>query len=159
MNWSRVRRLSRLERRMLLRAALYLVSVDIGFRIMGYARLERLIARQGARRSMQVDHRFPHRCAYWVERAARKVDRRYQCFHRSLALHAWLRRSGVPSQIKIGVRKSGSSLAAHAWIEVDGQVVGEAPGAAAPFTPLSAMAIDPVRLRRPVPSTPATAAS
>src|SRR5688500_6771481 len=104
MNWSRIRCLSSLERRMRLRAAGYLVSADIGFRIMGYARLERLIARQGSRQLKPVDLRYAHQSAYWIERAARRLNRRYQCFHRSLALHAWLRRSGVPSQIMIGVQ-------------------------------------------------------
>jgi hypothetical protein len=48
---------------------------------------------------------------------------RAQCLHRSLVLHRWLHGQGAPSVLRIGVRKEGAALKAHAWVELDGEVV------------------------------------
>jgi hypothetical protein len=71
-----------------------------------------------------------------VERArslARVVDRaasaglfRPACLVRALALHRLLVRDGIPgARIRLGVRRDGSGLAAHAWVEMDGAVLGD----------------------------------
>jgi hypothetical protein len=59
------------------------------------------------------------------------------CLHRSLVLHAWLRREGLPSSLRIGVQKANGELRAHAWIELAGQVINDRPAAVAPFGVLS----------------------
>jgi hypothetical protein len=76
------------------------------------------------------------RYARWLRAASRYQPVRTECLHRSLALHWWLRREGVASRLQIGVRKEGGDLAAHAWVELDGQVVNDHPAAVARFTPL-----------------------
>ncbi|OFW26916.1 MAG: hypothetical protein A3H97_21950 [Acidobacteria bacterium RIFCSPLOWO2_02_FULL_65_29] len=48
------------------------------------------------------------------------------CLVEALAVHAMLRRRGLPSEMRLGVRTPGSqaaSLVAHAWVECDGVVV------------------------------------
>jgi hypothetical protein len=76
------------------------------------------------------------RYARWLQAAARYQPVRAECLHRSLALHWWLRREGLASRLQIGVRKESGDLAAHAWVELDGQVVNDHPAAVARFTPL-----------------------
>ena len=47
------------------------------------------------------------------------------CLERSLALWWLLARHGIPTQLRIGVRKAGEKFEAHAWIERDGAAIGE----------------------------------
>jgi len=57
-----------------------------------------------------------------------------------LALHQWLREEGLPSELRIGVRKDDGELRAHAWVELGGLVVNDGAGAVAAFTPLRSLA-------------------
>ncbi len=47
------------------------------------------------------------------------------CLEKSLTLHWMLQRRGINAQIKIGANKISEGISAHAWVEVNGQVVGE----------------------------------
>jgi len=47
------------------------------------------------------------------------------CLPRALTLRWMLNRRGIPAQVQIGVTKTPQGIRAHAWIEVDGQQVGE----------------------------------
>ncbi len=62
---------------------------------------------------------------------------RKQCLQRSLVLHRWLRQAGLSSELRVGVRKDGTELKAHAWIELEGQVVNDWPESVAQLTPLA----------------------
>lgn len=59
--------------------------------------------------------------------------RRGRCVRRSLVLGALLRRHRPV--LRIGVRKRNAALTAHAWVEIDGEPVGET--AAGEFSALS----------------------
>lgn len=67
-----------------------------------------------------------------------------RCLERSLVLNHLLRRRGHDARLRIGVRKRqpgslptdagiDSAIEAHAWVEVDGRVVGDRPGVGAEF--------------------------
>jgi Transglutaminase-like superfamily len=47
------------------------------------------------------------------------------CLPRSLTLWWLLRRHGVESELRIGVRRDGEQLVAHAWVVCHGTVIGE----------------------------------
>jgi hypothetical protein len=47
------------------------------------------------------------------------------CLPRTFTLRWMLNRRGMPAQVQIGVTKSPQGIHAHAWLEVDGQQVGE----------------------------------
>jgi hypothetical protein len=47
------------------------------------------------------------------------------CGPRSLTLWWLLRRHGVAGELRIGVRRDGECIAAHAWVVCHGTVVGE----------------------------------
>jgi hypothetical protein len=78
-----------------------------------------------------------HRYGRWIDVAGRHHLVRAQCLHRSLVLHRWLRSDGLPSELRIGVRKENEVLRAHAWVELSGHVVYESPDVIAAFTPLA----------------------
>lgn len=47
------------------------------------------------------------------------------CLHRVLVLKNMMDKNGIPSAIVIGVKKNDDTLAAHAWLEVTGNVVAD----------------------------------
>ena len=96
-----------------------------------------------------IDHRTPTSAATppssssrldgaAVERRARIVDRLYRawprkssCLRRALVLGYRIR--GADPVLLIGVANEDGSIRAHAWIEVDGRVVGDDTGDYAPL--------------------------
>lgn len=78
------------------------------------------------------------RIARAVDRAARRGVFRPKCLVRSMALHRMLERSGIHgSVIRIGVRREGDELLAHAWVEHLGIALIDSPSAVAPFSRLA----------------------
>jgi len=47
------------------------------------------------------------------------------CLRRSLALQKMLANRGIPVELKIGVRKGDGQLNGHAWLEYQGETIGE----------------------------------
>jgi len=74
--------------------------------------------------------------ARWIRVAARFLPLRARCLHQSLALRDWLRSESAPARLRIGVRLVHSELRAHAWVEIDGQVVNDSVEATQLFYPL-----------------------
>lgn len=61
-----------------------------------------------------------------VRRAALYGFSRPQCLARSLAITTMLEREGIEGAIvRIGVRPDDARLAAHAWVEYAGEIVGD----------------------------------
>lgn len=83
-----------------------------------------------------TDIRRAQRYGRRIKTAATYCLPKAQCLHRSLVLHQWLHSQGFPSELRIGVRKDGSELLAHAWVELAGYVVNDSPTALRQFTPL-----------------------
>ncbi|NND00586.1 MAG: lasso peptide biosynthesis B2 protein [Gammaproteobacteria bacterium] len=72
----------------------------------------------GMTRSMHEAVRLAARCHFWHT----------ACLPRSLVLADMLNRRGLEASVRIGVSRStgaDSSLASHAWVEVQGCIVGE----------------------------------
>ncbi len=66
------------------------------------------------------------RCARAINRAATYGPLRPRCLARSLGLQRMLERQGVPgSVVRIGVRLQEKEFLAHAWVELEGQPLGE----------------------------------
>lgn len=59
---------------------------------------------------------------------------RARCLERSYALHVCLGLCGIPTTVRLGVQPY--PFAAHAWVELEGEPVGESPDSLALFTPL-----------------------
>jgi len=51
----------------------------------------------------------------------------YTCLPRALVVQRILRDRGFAPELRIGVRKAGGALDAHAWVELDGQALMETP--------------------------------
>ena len=72
-----------------------------------------------------------------VDRAAGYGVFRPTCLVRAVALERMIVRAGVgPAVVRVGVQRGGDQFLAHAWIELDGRVVGDEPSRVRRFTPL-----------------------
>lgn len=132
--------LSNTDRRMVVQAFLALGAVDLGLRTRGFQALVEQAQTAGESATRAVlpnDLTRAHQYARWLDVASRFHIVSAHCLHRSLALHRWLLNEGLPSDLRIGVRKENNELKAHAWVELDGQILNDPPNAVAGFTPLA----------------------
>jgi len=91
-----------------------------------------------SRSTRQTGDQRAARFARAVDRAARRGVFRPKCLVRSMALHRMLERSGVHgSVIRIGVRREGDALLAHAWVEHMGVTLIDSPADVAVFSRLT----------------------
>src|SRR5215207_6254312 len=111
--------------------------VDLRLRAFGFRRTANQAITLGHRPSRPEDVRRAYEYARWLRIAARHHLVRARCLHQALALHHWLRRQRLPSELRIGVRMSRAGLRAHAWVEFAGHVLDEHPAAVGGFTPLT----------------------
>lgn len=125
-------RLSGGERCELVRAWATLPAVWFGLRVLPLRRLLRtpvvpaleghLEGRGGADTA--------RRATRLVNAAARFSPFPHSCLSRSIVLWRLLQRRGVAAEIRVGVRRDRGPMAAHAWVEVDGEPVNDAPDVA-----------------------------
>lgn len=47
------------------------------------------------------------------------------CLTQSLALRWWMRANGLDARMRIGVRQTEDQLKSHAWVELEGDAIGE----------------------------------
>jgi hypothetical protein len=128
------------DRMALFAAFVRLGVVDIALRLAGSRALagRRQPSPEPRGRALSdADWRVARRCAYWIDVAARHHVAHPRCLQRSLALHHWLQQQGLPSALRIGVRKEGAELKAHAWVELGGVAVNDHPDMLAGFVPLA----------------------
>lgn len=81
----------------------------------------RIVAARSPVKSRRTDVASPQRIGALVDRAGRML--RATCMPRALALARILASRGIPCELRLGVRRSGSGLAAHAWVSGGGGVL------------------------------------
>lgn len=152
--WRKFWRLPREEKAAVLAALLLLPAVRLGLAALGLKRLQRLLGgRLGARPGeLPLDQVLVSRLGWNLspapEEAARLSDSarraarlvtvaaRYvggTCLAQAIVLCFLLDRRGAPAHLKIGVRKDGEALEAHAWVEVAGVALPDGAGDGSPY--------------------------
>ena len=119
-----LRGLSPVERRSLLLAAAVLPLAWLALRLLGLQKAQSY-AGGATMRPGTMDPNQMRRIAALVNAAARRSLFPVTCLTRSLVLEWLLRRQGVESELRIGVRYARGQLDAHAWIECDGEPVND----------------------------------
>jgi len=155
--------LSASDRLLVVRAWCWVTVARLGVGLVSYPRFVRLITWRGVRgseppggsvgragRNDGDDDNFGgpvtapraariQRLAWAVDTAARNSVPPATCLPRSWALWRLLTTSGVRAEVRIGVMRPGDgTIAAHAWVEADGTVIGDSPDVAERFKPLVA---------------------
>ena len=131
---SKLRRFSGAERRLLLVSAILLPLLAAALRVIGFARVRRWLLHSTVRRSARPEVE-PEKLAVLVNAASNRLPIAGSCLTRSLLLDWMLRRRGVDSALRLGVRLDKGRLQAHAWVEIGGRPVNDAPGVAGQFAP------------------------
>jgi len=122
------------DRKELAGAAAWVLVAAAGLRCLGLNRMLRAGSRMPARRQPAGGESAaatdPALAAAYtaVDRAGRALGAN-RCLTRSLALLLMLRRRGIEAEMRIGVDRDGPGLAAHAWLEHRGRVIGPASAA------------------------------
>lgn len=129
--WRRFWNLPGPERGTFLWAQALLPLTAIALRLVGFARWRAALARlapveQRAFTGLE-EHSIERALdtARMVQAASRYGSLRGTCLEQSLVLWWLLRRQGIDSSLRIGVRKQASELEAHAWVELGSVVLND----------------------------------
>ena len=130
--WERLRRFSRLERpaqELFLRAVVLLPLVALSLRWRGFretqAALERFLSKANPGPAAALASKVAAVTAHMVNAADRHGLVHPSCLAKSLTLWWLLGRQGIPSHLRIGIRKEKETFEAHAWVERDGTALNE----------------------------------
>ena len=121
------------ERRLFIGAWLALPIVDVMLRGLGFQRTQRILGRSARLFSRgQAEAAGPAAFeAADAKAAIIAIAGRYAlangtCLRQALLLWGLLRRCGQAAELRIGVRTQ-DGFAAHAWVELDGEPLGQTP--------------------------------
>jgi len=115
------------ERRTLLAAVALLPLFWLGLKCFGLRRLQAWLQRPLPATDASLSADEITRIATLVNGAAGLAPIPATCLTRSLLLGWMLRRRGVASQLRIGVRMNKGKLDAHAWVECAGVPINDQP--------------------------------
>ncbi len=103
-----------------------LLGFTLALRRVNYERLEAYTRLTKDKRAV------PAEALAWAWRRQRLVSlaARYHllsmtCLPRALTLRWMASRHGISAQLRIGMNKSSAGMLAHAWVEVQGEMIGE----------------------------------
>ena len=130
--WEQLRRFNALEhpvRGILLRAVILLPLISLSLRLRGFLKtrtfLQKHLAPSERRLKAATVSICPKVTAAMVRAAGRYGLGHPTCLQESLALWWLLGRQGIPSDLRIGVRKQAAKFEAHAWVERHGVALNE----------------------------------
>jgi hypothetical protein len=125
------------ERLILLVAMAWLPLFWLGLRVLGLQRMQRWLQRGKPPVGSSLSFGEIARIAALVNMAASQAWIPATCLTRSLLLGWMLRRRGVASQLRIGVRINQGILDAHAWVEYAGTPVNDREDVGEQFSPFA----------------------
>jgi hypothetical protein len=123
-----LRGLTREQRRVALASVLLLPSVQLSMRIRGFMRTAGTLATRSQRKAVPADPSDARPLGVAVGLVAGRSIVGARCLGRSLVLWFLLRRRGIDAELVIGAEAPRDrELPAHAWVEVAGEPVNDAP--------------------------------
>jgi transglutaminase superfamily protein len=133
-SWSKLLSLSPGEKRLLLASMVSLPINGLALRMMSLSRWRALLSRRAM--VLRAGQNAPsgsqlisaRRIARMVRVAASRGPYRGNCLQQSLTLWWLLDRQSIESEIRFGARTQDGKFEAHAWVEVEGIALNEAPG-------------------------------
>jgi Transglutaminase-like superfamily len=130
--WERLRRFSALEhpaRGLFLRAVVLLPLVALSLRWRGFRETQAALQRFLSKANPEPDAAFASKIAALTAHMVNAADRHGlvhpSCLSKSLTLWWLLGRQGIPSRLRIGIRKEKEKFEAHAWVERNGTALNE----------------------------------
>lgn len=133
------------DRWVVLQAWIFLLLADLSVRTLPFSRVQRLAAaRRRYRDHLRSDEKSEiiQHLRWIVSIAGRNHLFPMRCLQQSLVLQWLLGRRGIPTDLRIGVRKELDGLHAHAWLEQAGAAIAEREQIIASYAPLVAREAD-----------------
>ena len=125
---ARLRALSTAQRMVVLASLVLVPATQLSLRFLGFSRTARTLARWSERRPAPPDAEASREAADAVNLVAGQTVVGARCLGRSLVLWFILRRRGIDAELVIGAdAPRRGELQAHAWVEVAGVPVNDAP--------------------------------
>jgi hypothetical protein len=129
------------DQRRLLGLACALPVVEFSLRCCGTQRtaswLSRIIRPKAVHAPSTDELQQAERLARLAAIAGRRGAVPARCLSQSLLVRAWLRRRGLDAVLQVGVRKDDAGFDAHAWVELEGRALAQAPLQHLPLQPQS----------------------
>ena len=126
---SRFSALERPAQTLFLRALVMLPLVGLSLKFRGFEATRSTMRKRLSLAIQQADSDFLNRqvslTAHMVNAADRHGLVHPSCLVKSLTLWWLLGRQGITSELRVGVRKEGGNLEAHAWVEREGIALNE----------------------------------
>ncbi len=121
-----------------LQAWFWLMIFDIGLRTRPFPELQSFASRPAScqTRSPEQTESLLLKSKVAVDRARNNHLYPMTCLRRALTLQKMLAQRGIASELKIGVRKDADQLSAHAWLEYQRKMLGEAENITEKFSTL-----------------------
>jgi hypothetical protein len=117
------------SRRLLLQAFLLLPAVALSLKFRGLGFTQTALARWFKATQLPLSSEERHliivRAIRMVQLAARYCQPWANCLKKSLVLWGLLRRQGIDSELRIGVKREAGNFEAHAWVEWEGIVLND----------------------------------
>jgi len=128
--WGKFRALSSRDRLNLVLFSLLLPLMDVGLRVLGYRRLRAFLAARPRNlpkyAGSEIDAvKTSKHVSYLVTVASRYGLYHATCLRRSLLIWWWLRRMGIQTELRIGVKRQDGQLYAHAWIRLGNEIISD----------------------------------
>lgn len=136
--------LSLADQAVFLRAWFLLLAVDIALRLLPFRGVQSWLqlAPPAAPLSPEAARPILRQVLSLLDAAARHHLYPMTCLRRSLALQRLLAQRGLPTRLRFGVQRvpggNPPGIQAHAWLEYNGQPIGERLAVEAQYAPLAA---------------------
>jgi transglutaminase superfamily protein len=112
-----------------LRAVLLLPFLTLSLRLRGFRATQRFLQKSLTAANGDLPQETANQrmaiASQMVRAAARICPIRSTCLERSLCLWWLLARQNIATQFRIGIKKDGAEFSAHAWVERNGEAIGE----------------------------------
>ena len=143
--------LSKSDRALVIKAMLLLPIVATSLKTVGLRRTQSWLARNSlgpmVPRTGQTRANV-RRAAQMVAVACRRHPLRSSCLPRTVVLWSLLRRRGIDTNVRIGVRgDTEANFQAHAWLEWNGEVLNDAAEVGSQYLPFNPPVFDRVQLQ------------
>jgi len=126
--WQTLRQLTSRQWRVVAASAWLVPAIRLALAVWGFGQSADVLAKYSTGVARRAAPDELQAVAYAVGLVAGRRVVGAQCLCRSMALWFLLRRRGVDAELVVGALPAGSGpLQAHAWVEVEGQPVGDAP--------------------------------
>jgi hypothetical protein len=140
------------ERRLLTEAVTVQPAIRLALRVTGFRRCHLGLRRLAHLPTLSGPRALAAREAMRASQLVRSAERAglldQNCLLHSLTLWWLLQRRGIDSEVRIGVRRIGDAIQAHAWVEHSGQALGQDDDVARRFQTLASTADIVARGRR-----------